>query len=70
MKLDLLNKKIKASGKTITHIANAVGITRESLYQKLSGKWDFKLSEVNSLVNDLRLTKEERDEIFFTDKGE
>lgn len=70
MKLDLLNQKIKESGKTITHIANAVGITREAFYQKMSGKFDFKLSEVNALVDDLRLTREERDEIFFNEESE
>lgn len=70
MRLDLLNEKIKESGKTMVHLANAVGITREAFYKKLSGEFEFKLSEMNALVEDLRLTKEERDKIFFNEDSE
>lgn len=65
MNIDKLRDTIDKSGKTITHIANVLGITREGLYNKLNGEVEFKLSEVQLLTEDLRLTTEERDNIFF-----
>lgn len=68
MRQDLLKEKIDESGKTMTHLANILGITREALYNKLAGESEFKISEMNALIRDLRLTKEERDQIFFGHK--
>lgn len=65
MNIDKLRDTIDKSGKTITHIASVLGITREGLYNKLNGEVEFKLSEVQLLTEDLRLTTKERDDIFF-----
>lgn len=62
---DLLREKITESGMTITYIARALGITREGFYNKLSGKTEFNAPEIEELKNLLRLTREERDNIFF-----
>ena len=70
MRQDLLKSKIEKSGKTMIHLANTLGITREALYNKLSGESEFKISEMNALIKDLRLTKEERDQIFFGHSGD
>ena len=61
---DLLKKKMADSGMTITAIAQKSGILRESLYNKLAGI-EFKASEIQALSDVLRLTTEERDQIFF-----
>ena len=68
MDLKNLNNKIDEINIPITTIAEKIGISRQSLYLKLSGLRDFKVSEINSLCNILRLTNEEKSLIFFTDK--
>ena len=61
---DLLREKIDNSGMTYTFIAKQCGISRETLYNRLE-KPDFKASEIIALTRVLRLTKPERDKIFF-----
>ena len=61
---DLLREKIDSSGMTYTFIARQCGISRETLYNRLE-KPDFKASEIIALTRVLRLTKTERDKIFF-----
>lgn len=64
--IDLLKKKIKESGMTMIAIAEKSGILRETLYNRLNGEGEFKVSEIVALTSVLGLTKKERDEIFFT----
>lgn len=61
-----LRQKIDKSGLTITHLANKMSISRESLYNKLNGDTEFKASEIVSLATILGLTPKQRDEIFLT----
>ena len=68
MDLKNLNNKIDEINIPITTIAEKIGISRQSLYLKLNGLCDFKVSEINSLCDILRLTSEEKSLIFFTDK--
>lgn len=65
IELNLLNKKIKDSGMTMVAIAEKSGMSRETLYNKLSGNSDFKASEIMGISETLRLSNAERDEIFF-----
>ena len=51
------------TGATKTEIADALGVTRQTLHSKLSGETDFKLSEAEKLatmigcsVDDLRIS--------------
>lgn len=67
---DLLNQKIRDSGMTIVAIAAKSGILRETLYNRLNGATEFKASEILRISNVLRLSKEERDKIFFAEDGE
>ena len=60
-----LQEIIDDSGMTMVAISKKSKISRETLYNRLKANGDFKLSEVNGLTNTLRLTKKERDEIFF-----
>lgn len=61
----LLKQRIDESGISISFIADKIGISRETLYNKLCGKTEFKVSEVSTLARLLRLTPKEVDKIFF-----
>lgn len=61
----LLREYIKDAGFTVTSFARKIGISREALYSKLSGKREFKLSEINMVTQLLSLSDKERDAIFF-----
>lgn len=64
--MTMLRKKIKDSGVTFTAVADKIGVTRETLYNRLDGKSEFKASEISCLTNMLRLKKAEQDAIFFS----
>lgn len=64
--IELLKEKISDSGIPMTTIARKSGIVRETLYNRLNGIGDFTTSEVVGLSNTLRLTKTEREQIFFS----
>ena len=61
-----LRRKIDQSGMTMTAVAEKIGVSRETLYNKLSGESEFKASEIVSLTRVLRLERTEQDDIFFT----
>lgn len=65
MNLDLLKNKIEQSNTSRNAIAEALGITRQGLYNKLDGKKEFKGSEIKIISSMLNLTPAERDAIFF-----
>lgn len=65
-----LREKITASGLSIKYLAASIGITREGLYNKLNNNTEFKSSEIVKLTNLLKLSKDERDDIFFAVKSE
>ena len=67
MNLDLLKSKIEQSHTSQSMIAEALGITRQGLYNKLNGKKEFKGSEIKTISRMLNLTSKERDTIFFAD---
>jgi DNA-binding phage protein len=59
-----LKEKMDDSGMTVVAIAKKSGIMRETLYNRLNGRGEFTASEIVALTRVLRLTPEERDEIF------
>jgi len=61
----LLKQKIKDSGLKINFVAEKVGISYQSFWQKMEGKTKFALEEVQKLCNVLNLSTEDRDQIFF-----
>ncbi len=63
--IDLLKAKISESGIPMTTIAKRSGIVRETLYNRLAGIGEFTASEIMGLSDTLRLTKTEREDIFF-----
>ena len=66
--LALLEKTIKESGMTITAIAEKIGITRVTLYNRLNGIGEFTGPEIVKISEVLHLSKKERDKIFLTKK--
>lgn len=70
MNLSYLNDRIELSRIPITAIAEGLGISRQSLYNKMKGERDFKTTEVTKLCELLRLTAEEKRIIFFADEGD
>ena len=67
MNLELLNKKIQESFISKSEIASAMKITRQGLFNKLSGTTEFTVSDMNCIAEVLSLTAEERYRIFFAD---
>lgn len=68
--IDLLREKMGLSGMTVTSIARQAGMLRETLYNRLNSDADFKASEIAALTKVLRLSKTERDKIFFSQNSE
>lgn len=64
--LNELNRLIEASGIKKQKIAEALGLSRQGLLNKLSGERPFQLAEIAPLCDLLRLTSEQRDKIFLS----
>lgn len=62
---ELLREKIEQSGYKLQFIAKKVGITYQSLLNKINNRSDFRANEIQALYELLKLTEEERVEIFF-----
>lgn len=65
-----LRAKIDAAGITYKHIAAQIGISQQALRLKITNKNEFVASEIVKLSEILRLTRSERDSIFFNNKRE
>ena len=66
--IEALKEKIDSSGMAFSFIAKSSGILRETLYNRLNGIGDFTATEIVGLSRTLRLTKNERDNIFLNEK--
>ena len=67
MNLAYLNAKINEINIPIATIAKKMGISRQSLYLKIQGKRELKVSEIEKISDILRLNETERNLIFFAD---
>lgn len=67
MNLSYLENKIKEINIPKATIADKMGISRQTFYNKMKGVREFKTSEIESLCGILRLTTEEKSLIFFAD---
>lgn len=52
-----LNSAIKESGKTITHLAMKMGISRQTFYHKMENDDGFTAKEIKILCDELDITK-------------
>jgi predicted transcriptional regulator len=68
LNLEYLNNRIELSRIPITAIAEGLGISRQSVYNKMKGERDFTTNEVTKLCELLRLTDQEKRIIFFGNK--
>lgn len=67
--IERLEEKMQKSGKSKTHLSNALGIAIQTFKKKCTNKNDFKLSEVDVLCDELEITTmTERAEIFLAKK--
>lgn len=66
IKREKLEEAIAESGLSKKHIASKLGISRESLHNKVSGQNEFKASEIIKMTELLNLTGFDRDDIFLT----
>lgn len=66
--IELLKNKIESSGMTMSFVAKKSGIVRETLYNRLNGIGEFTASEIVGLSKTLRLSVDERDQIFLNEK--
>lgn len=64
---ELLREKIASCNLSKSFIAESLGLTRQGLYNKLSGIREFKGSEIKKLSLLLELSNSEREAIFFKD---
>ena len=66
MNREKLKSLIDESGMTVTSISDKLGISRKSLYLKLDGKTEFKVSEMAALSKILHMSSKDRNSIFFS----
>lgn len=64
----LLRKKIRRNFDTHNDFAEAMGIGRVTLSQRLNGKSDFSQSEIKKAIELLDIKKEDIPKYFFTQK--
>ena len=62
--IGLLKSTIEDRGMTIVKLSEKMGIDRATLYNRFNGKGEFTASEIVSITDALRLTRDERDSIF------
>lgn len=60
----LFREKVKNSGYKWKHISKKLGVSESALIKKRKGIIPYKVTEINSLVDILGLTANERDAIF------
>lgn len=63
--IERLNQAVNDSGLKRYAIAEMIGINKRTLENKLKGKTHFTAPEIQALAVALRMTKAERDNIFF-----
>ena len=65
-----LRECVKESGMTYKHIASVLGITVQALRLKINNRNEFVASEIVKISDTLRLSRSERDAIFFSQRRE
>lgn len=64
--IELLRQRISESGMTMTTVSKRSKIGRVTLYNRLNGRGEFTAPEIIGLTDALRLSKADREKIFFT----
>lgn len=66
--INKLKAAIVRNGMTAYSLAEAIGISKQSLSYKMNNKRDFRAPEIDSIVKVLNLTPDEIADIFFTQR--
>lgn len=64
-KANLFKAKLIEKGKTVSGIAATIGCNEVTLYRKINGTSDFTRNEIQLIKQDMQLTSEEVEAIFF-----
>ena len=64
--LEALREAIEKSGLTLPKVAERAGIDYHTLYNHVQGRGKFNADVVAGIQKALKITKKERDNIFFT----
>ncbi len=68
MNIPELKAAIARKGFTIPTLAEAIGISKKTLYMKINGDTSFTQKEISAIATALNLTNDEIIMIFFTEK--
>ena len=68
MKTNELMGEIAREGYTIPSLATSIGIGKKALYEKMSGKSQFKQREIVAISKALKLSNEKMLNIFFAEQ--
>lgn len=66
MDKDLLVYYVRRGGKTLEDLAEGIGISTKSLYNKMSGRTDFSATQIRNIATFLGIGAKEICDIFFT----
>ena len=65
--INKLKGKIVERGLNVEELASRIGMDRTTLYRKINANGEgFSIKEADSIVNELCLTREEANDIFFS----
>jgi len=65
LKNHLLLYEINKRGFSVSSVSESIGMSPTSLYNRIRGDVEFRVTEIDSITQLLNLTSEERDSIFF-----
>lgn len=68
MNLTLFREYLDARGVSLSAIARVLGISRQAIAMKMSGKTKFRADELETIANYLRMSDEEIIRIFYAQK--
>ena len=68
MQINEFKAEVARNGMTMEELAGATGITRTTLWRRLSKPNEFELIEIKSIAKVLHLSKSKILDIFFADK--
>lgn len=66
---ELLEEKIKQSGKKLTYLAEKVGLSYAGFRNCVTNKAEFKASHIDILCKELNINTSEMRRIFFASRG-
>jgi hypothetical protein len=66
----MLQQEMRKKGYTLETLAGKIGRSRTGLFNKIHNKSDFRITEINAIIDVLKLKKSEANQIFFATRVE